>query len=128
MRFTSQSRRRCRRLIVLPLLTVVAAAGAFVVSNASAVHDVGLFQLDGDAVDFYLCQPAQVTAAGCSTGETRIGATPGGNLAGSARFRLFDSLAECQSGSDVKYRGEHAGHVCRQRLRHRDPVADAGRG
>lgn len=130
-------------------------------------------------VDFYLCQPAQVTAAGCPTGagtkigatktlvngvatsdatsnttavgkycwraeytpaanspytasshtnattecfttaaqpttistrqfvfpqdKAKIGATSGGNLAGSVRFRLFDSLAECQSGSDVKY-------------------------
>lgn len=35
--------------------------------------------------------------------KAKIGATSGGNLAGSVRFKLHDSLAECQAGTDVKY-------------------------
>ena len=33
----------------------------------------------------------------------RINATTGGNLAGSVKFELFDSLPECQAGTDVKF-------------------------
>jgi hypothetical protein len=42
------SRRRRRRLLVACVVSV-AALGVFVISNALAVHDYGLFQLDGNA-------------------------------------------------------------------------------
>jgi hypothetical protein len=40
---------RRRRLFLLAFVLAVSALGAFMISNALAVHDLGVFQLDGDA-------------------------------------------------------------------------------
>ena len=96
-----------------PTIATTATPGGALVAPGTAEHDVATVSAVGNrpaptgSLDFFLCAPAQVTAAGCPTGGTHVG----GSVAIAAGSATSDSTTATSTTGKYCWRAEYTPDV-----------------